>query len=241
MRTCTANTERHKNELERRSEVRESEADDRIASAYNRWSQTYETVVNPTRDLAATVLRQQSLNLHNRDVLEIGCGTGLNTRYLAEHGRSVTALDFSAGMLEQARANVPATNVRFLQNDIRLEWAVADSSFDFVVCTLVLEHIKDLGHVFIEARRVIRAGGEFLIYELHPFRQLRGGQAQFVDAAFDEVVLIPAFLHDVSDYVNASIEAGFELIRLSEWRDASEAAKTAIPRLLSVHTCARRS
>ena len=74
-----------------------------------------------------------------------------------------------------------------------------------------------------------------MIYELHPFRQLRGGQAQFKDAASGEVVLIPAYLHSVSDFVNTSIEVGFELMRLDEWRDASDEAKTALPRLLSVY------
>lgn len=212
-----------------------SNSTDEIASAYDDWSRTYEAVENPTRDLAASTLRQQSLNLHNRDVLEIGCGTGLNTRYLAEHCRSVTALDFSAGMLEQARTNVSVSNVRFVQNDLRLRWNVDDRSIDLIVCTLVLEHIEDLRHTFSEAARVLRLGGEFLIYELHPFRQMRGGQAQFEDACSNTLVLIPAYLHDVSDFVNTSIECGFDLLRLEEWRDAQDKDKTALPRVLSVH------
>ncbi len=206
----------------------------KIASAYDGWSRTYETVENPTRDLAASALRQQSLNLHNRDVLEIGCGTGLNTRYLAEQSRSVTALDFSAGMLEQARVNVSAPNVSFVQNDIQLQWNVDDRSIDWIICTLVLEHIEDLRHIFSEATRVLRSGGEFLIYELHPFRQLQGGRAQFKDARSNELVLIPAYLHDVSDFVNTSIECGFNLVRLDEWRDAQDKDKTGLPRVLSV-------
>jgi len=128
---------------------------DKVASAYDDWSRTYESVENPTRVLAASAVRQQSLNLHHRDVLEIGCGTGLNTRYLAEHCRSVTALDFSAGMLAQARSNVSASNVRFVQDDIRLQWSVDDSSIDLIICTLVLEHIEDLRHIFSEAARVL--------------------------------------------------------------------------------------
>src|ERR1043165_7902861 len=95
---------------------------DNIASAYDGWSRTYEAVDNPTRDLAASALRQQTLNLPSRDVLEIGWGTGLNPRYLAERARGFTALNFSTGMLEQARRNVQAANVRFVQQDIQLDW-----------------------------------------------------------------------------------------------------------------------
>ena len=208
---------------------------DKVASAYDRWAPTYESVENPTRDLAALALRQQTLNLHNRDVLEIGCGTGLNTRYLAKHCRSVTALDFSAGMLAQARANVSAANVRFVQNDIRLRWSVDDSSIDLIICTLVLEHIEDLRHIFSEAARVLLRGGEFLIYELHPFRQWQGGQAQYMDALSNEVVLIPAYLHSISDFVNTSIDAGFNIVWLDEWHEAKDKDKTGLPRLLSIY------
>jgi malonyl-CoA O-methyltransferase len=206
-----------------------------IASAYDRWSGTYETVENGTRDLAALVLREELPDLRDREILEIGCGTGLNTRYLVERSRSVLGVDFSAGMLEQARANVTIASVRFAQWDIRSAWDLVDASVDLVVCMLVLEHIEDLKPLFGEASRVLRPGGEFFICELHPFRQLQGRQAEFTDAASGRTVLVPAFQHDVSDYVNTSVEHGFELLRMGEWRDQQDTAIAAPPRLLSLH------
>lgn len=214
-----------------------------VAAAYDRWSRSYETMENATRDLAGVVLRRASLELRGQEVLEVGCGTGLNTRYLAEQARRVVAFDFSAGMLERARAGVGAANVRFVRADITGAWPAGEASFDVVVCTLVLEHVADLRHVFREAARVLRAGGEFFVCELHPFRQMRGGQAQFADEASGEVVLVPAHLHDVSDYVNAAVGAGFELLHLGEWRDETPEANPALnapPRLLSLHVRARR-
>lgn len=209
---------------------------DEIAAAYDRWSEIYESMQNPTRDLAARVLRERFDRVPDADVLEIGCGTGLNTRFLADASRSVVALDFSAGMLAQARANVRVGNVRFERQDIRGRWNVADASADRVVCTLVLEHVADLDRVFGEMRRVLRAGGRVFVCELHPFRQLRGGQAQFMDAASGEVVRVPAHLHDASAYVNACLHHGFELTRLGEWRDDGAGA-TDTPRLLSLEAC----
>lgn len=206
-----------------------------IAAAYDQWSHTYESVENATRDLAARVLRQQLSNLQQREVLEIGCGTGLNTRYLAQQSRSVLAMDFSAGMLEQARAGVRATNVRFEMQDIRLGWNLADDSFDVAVCMLVLEHIENVDHVFGEVARVLRSGGEFFVCELHPFRQLQGRQAQFTDTGSGQTVFVPAYLHDVSAYVNACVRHNFEFLRMDEWRDGERINEATFPRLLSIH------
>lgn len=206
-----------------------------IASAYDQWSRTYEAVENATRDLAVRVLRQYPLQLGDRVILEVGCGTGLNTGYLSEKGKELLAFDFSAGMLEQARAKITAGSVRFVQCDIQLQWPLDQGSVDLAVCMLVLEHIANLDHIFQEAARVLRHGGEFFICELHPYKQLQGLQAKFTDTNSGDVVLVQAFLHDVSDYVNASIQHGLQIVRVDEWRDEEDEDKTKPPRLLSLH------
>jgi ubiquinone/menaquinone biosynthesis C-methylase UbiE len=206
-----------------------------VISAYDQWACTYETVENATRDLAAAVLRHYPLPLYDRDVLETGCGTGLNTTYLAQQSRSVLGLDGSAGMLAQARARVAAPQVQLVQCDLQHAWPLVGASVDLVVCLLVLEHIADLHMFFQEAVRVLRSGGECFVCELHPFRQLQGRQARFTEARSGQVVLIPAYLHDVSEYVNASVQHDFAFIRMDEWRDAHDTAHTLPPRLLSLH------
>ncbi|MGK3961676.1 class I SAM-dependent methyltransferase [Sorangium sp. So ce118] len=205
-----------------------------IATAYDRWAETYDVDPNRTRELAATALRQRGLSLAGRDVIEIGCGTGRNTPWLAEHARSVLALDFSEGMLRQARARVQSPHVRFVQHDIRSTWPVAEASSDVVIAMLVLEHIERLEAIFAEAARALRGGGDLFLCELHPMRQLRGGQANFVNRETGEPERVTAFLHDVSEYVNAGLSSGYELVHLGEWRD-DEALKSDLPRLLSVH------
>lgn len=73
-----------------------------IAGAYDAWSHSYNTDHNATRDLSARVLQSRTDLVREKRVLEVGCGTGLNTIWLAEHAAHVTALDFSPGMLAQA-------------------------------------------------------------------------------------------------------------------------------------------
>jgi len=205
-----------------------------IASAYNEWAESYDADANQTRDLAGLALRATELGITGQDVVEIGCGTGRNTIWLAEHAASVLALDFSEGMLSHARRRLDGKpQVRFTQHDVRMPWPLADKSADVAVAILVLEHVEHLEQVFKEAYRILRAGGRVFICELHPMRQLLGGQAQFTRKATGERELVTAFIHDVSDYVNSAVAAGFSLNRMDEWRDANASA-TSPPRLLSL-------
>ena len=204
-----------------------------VALAYDRWFATYDSDRNATRDLDALVLRSAGLTLAGARVLELGCGTGKNTEWLVEQAESVLALDFSAGMLSRARQRVTASNVQFAVHDVRERWPLDDDAVDLVIGNLVLEHVEQLDIVFSESARVLAAQGTLYCCELHPFRQWQGGQAQFVDAATGETVRVQAFVHTVSDYINAGVRAGFILQQVGEHVEGAATA-TALPRLLSL-------
>ncbi len=204
-----------------------------IANAYDRWAETYDTDLNRTRELAAAILRQSNLKLAGRDVIEIGCGTGHNTEWLAARASSVLAMDFSEGMLRQAKARVHSAHVRFVQHDIRSAWPTADASADLVIAMLVLEHIEQLEPIFAEAVRALSSGGELFVCELHPMRQMSGSQAEFTSPETGECERISAFLHDVSEYVNAGLRSGLELMHMGEWRNSND-VRSDLPRVLSL-------
>ncbi len=164
-------------------------------------------------------------------VVEIGCGTGKNTEWLAG-AANVVALDFSEKMIQIARQRVPSKRVAFIQHDIRLPWPVSDGSADLITCNLVLEHIADLTMVFGYARRALKAGGTLFISELHPFRQLLGRQARFSVGEAEEIK-VTAFSHDTAEFVGAGLARGLQLTQLSEWRDDGADAKVP-PRLLTL-------
>lgn len=210
-----------------------------VAWAYDRWASSYDTDSNRTRDLDATVLRSSGPDVNGLDVLELGCGTGKNTSWLAERARSVIGLDASAGMLAVARQRVSAPSVRFLEHDIRIQWPIPSSSVDVVIVDLVLEHIERLDHVFGEAARVLRPAGALFVCELHPVRQMLGGRAHFTDEARGETVHVPVVQHTVSEFINAGVDAGLRVGRVGEWWDEQPAAPRnengrVPPRLLSV-------
>lgn len=206
---------------------------DDVAAAYDQWANSYDEMANATRDLDARVLRE-SLDVSGLDVVEVGAGTGKNTEWFAAHARSVVALDFSAGMLAKARQRVQAATVRFVEHDIREPWPLADACADLVTFNLVLEHIEGLASVFGEVARVLRPRGRVYVCELHPYRQLKGGQAQFLDGE-GRAVLVNAWRHDVADYVNAAVRAHLAIDELREVRDEGG----EVPRLLVVRASRR--
>jgi malonyl-CoA O-methyltransferase len=200
-----------------------------IQAAYNDWSSSYDTDQNRTRDLDAQVTRELLGNQHFNSILEIGCGTGKNTVFLAEIGAAVHALDFSEGMIAKAREKVAAENVRLATADLTRRWPCKHSAYDLIVCNLVLEHIADLPFIFSEAYRVLVEGGQFLVNELHPFRQYEGTKARFQSGA--GVTEIPAFVHHISDFLKAAASSGLKLVRLDERWHAEDINKP--PRIVS--------
>src|SRR3954463_1383723 len=119
-----------------------------IRDAYNTWAASYDTDRNLTRDLDARVTRATLAGVHYLRILELGCGTGKNTAFYAEIGYHVHALDFSEGMIAQARAKLSLPNVAFTVADLTRPWPRAAGSADLIVCNLVLEHIADLSFIF---------------------------------------------------------------------------------------------
>ena len=81
---------------------------DEVVELYRDWAESYDdeladyAYVAPERG-AATLAR--FVADRTTRIIDVGCGTGLVGRYLAEHGfTDVDGLDISAAMLEQARA-----------------------------------------------------------------------------------------------------------------------------------------
>jgi malonyl-CoA O-methyltransferase len=200
-----------------------------IQQSYTEWSTTYDQDRNLTRDLDEIVTRRTLADFRCRAVLEIGCGTGKNTALLSQVGQQVLALDFSQGMLAQASRKLAVDNVTFAVADITQTWPCPDQSIDLISCNLVLEHVSDLSTVFAQAGRVLRQHGRLFVSELHPFRQYLGTQARFQRDL--ETKLIPAFVHHVSDFIDAAAANNLALSQIKEWSHDEDRDKP--PRLVS--------
>jgi ubiquinone/menaquinone biosynthesis C-methylase UbiE len=101
------------------------------------------------------------------DVLELGCGGGINMDfYDPARIRSFAGLDPSPGLLDRSRA---AAQAKGMAADIRAGIGEAmpfdDASFDTVLVTFTLCSVADQARVLAEMRRVLRPGGKALFLE----------------------------------------------------------------------------
>jgi len=127
-----------------------------IRGGYDRWAAVYERDANPLQALEESPFRAAVGDTRGLATLDLGCGTGRHSLWLAAGGARVTALDFSAGMLAEARAKPGADAIDFCAHDLHTPLPFADAQFDLVVSGLVLEHLRELGGFFREARRVLK-------------------------------------------------------------------------------------
>lgn len=103
-----------------------------------------------------------------RDVLEVGCGTGLVLERISKFARSAKGVDLSPGMLEKAKARGldvvegSATDLPF-----------PDQAFDLTCSFKVLPHVPDIDKALSEMARVLRPSG-VLLAEFYNPRSFRG-------------------------------------------------------------------
>src|ERR1700704_1304171 len=89
-----------------------------VRGGYDRWALVYDHDANPLTALEEPYMKAAGGNVLGLKVLDLGCGTGRHTAWLASAGASVTAVDFSEGMLAEARRKPEAAKVRFLLHDV---------------------------------------------------------------------------------------------------------------------------
>jgi ubiquinone/menaquinone biosynthesis C-methylase UbiE len=137
----------------------------RSAEFWSNRVDTYESDYNldsaaciPKRRRKASMLINWTGMDFGKKVLELGCGTGLYTKYFAMTGCDLTATDFSAQMVLRTCERIRFRNVEFIQSDA-CDLQFADDSFDIVVGAYLMQHLDTIACMH-EIKRVTRKGGK---------------------------------------------------------------------------------
>ncbi len=95
------------------------------------------------------------------DVLDVGCGQGIDLANFASAGARVTGVDLTPRHAELARAHLDALELKgsVIVGDAE-KLPLADASFDRVSSNGVLHHTPNMEQALREIRRVLRPGGE---------------------------------------------------------------------------------
>jgi ubiquinone/menaquinone biosynthesis C-methylase UbiE len=132
----------------------------------------WEKIYKETGDLGYEVLpkiRKSSALFRKknyRNVLDLGCGTGRHSLFLAKQGFQVYATDISPTALKIAGEKAAALGlkkVHFQQHDMR-SIPFVDSFFNVVICTWTLHHgtLAQIQRTINEVHRVLTPGGTFV-------------------------------------------------------------------------------
>jgi demethylmenaquinone methyltransferase/2-methoxy-6-polyprenyl-1,4-benzoquinol methylase len=123
---------------------------DRLAPSYERMNR----VISLGQDRRWRRHAVEALELPRGSlVLDLACGTADLCRDLEAHGHRAIGLDFSEGMLRNARTEAP------LVRGDAAALPFPDGSIDGIICGFALRNFVELGVVLGECARVLRPGG----------------------------------------------------------------------------------
>jgi SAM-dependent methyltransferase len=167
-------------------------------------------------------------------VLDAGCGPGVYSQWLAEHGAHVVGIDSSPRMVALAKRRL-GERAEIRRADLAQPLSDFESgAFDGVLSALVLDYIRDWGLVLGEFQRVIKRAGWLVFSVDHPFDQFyehANGGDYFATEAVDRrwnwpemkaPVNLPQYRRPLGAMLTALLEAGFELERILEPRPQPE-------------------
>jgi ubiquinone/menaquinone biosynthesis C-methylase UbiE len=115
---------------------------------------------------------RETKNYHPEGLLvDVGCGPGYLLALLAfsyPH-LNIIGVDIAEEMLQEASGNLDplgfGERVKFRQGDAK-QLPFEDNTVDFVVSTLSLHHWLDPKQALLEIHRILKPGGQFLIFDL---------------------------------------------------------------------------
>jgi SAM-dependent methyltransferase len=186
----------------------------RVPDGYREWLSSYESTVEDDMDIVLLErLRSVPWPAVER-AADLGCGTGRTGAWLRARGVAhVDGVDLTPEMLTAARAR---DIYDCLVNADIAESGLAGGSYDLVTTCLVDEHLRDLGPLYREASRLVRAGGHHVLVGYHPHFMMTAGIPTHFDRRPGESVAIETYVHLSSDHVAAAGAAGLSLVEMHE-------------------------
>jgi ubiquinone/menaquinone biosynthesis C-methylase UbiE len=205
--------------------------------AYEALAEAYASAVD-TKPHNAYYDRPATLSLmpdvHGKRVLDAGCGPGVYSEWLIEHGAEVIAIDASPKMIELAKRRLKRSTGIF-QADLDQPLTFLDSSsFDVVLSALVLNYLEDWDATLAEFYRVLVPAGLLVFSVTHPFSDFiyfksdNYFQTELVGCewrGFDIKVYMPSFRRSLQETLNPIIKAGFSIERILEPKPTDEFKK----------------
>jgi ubiquinone/menaquinone biosynthesis C-methylase UbiE len=184
--------------------------------AYDLWAPDYDQQPqNLMLRLDAELFNQllDQVPLHNKSVIDIGCGTGRHWEQIfVQSPAQLAGYDVSDGMLTELKKKYPEAEVQLAtDNDLS---GVPDRSVDVLISTLTIAHIENLERAFAAWSRVLKTGGALLITDFHPQVLAEGGRRDFISRK--KRIVIRNYVHHLDALLRIARQHFFHVEFLKE-------------------------
>lgn len=191
-------------------------AEKSAVEAYDIWSSSYDSQPgNLMLDLDEMIFSDllRDVDLENKVVADIGCGTGRHWKKIYQRGpESLTGYDVSEGMLRQLQLKYPSAITRHITDNLFKDQPTA--SVDCVISTLTIAHIKDLDEAIASWSRILKDGGDLIVTDFHPATLAHGGKRSFRNGK--ESLSVVNYVHPLEDILKTFDSHGLNFMRLEE-------------------------
>lgn len=184
--------------------------------AYNLWCERYDDqpgnlMLDLDNDVFGKLL--QGLEMNNKQVADIGCGTGRHwPKMYRQSPAGLTGFDVSAGMLGCLKAKFPDADIQVISDDSFPQ--IPDNSYDVIVSTLTVAHIENIEQALQAWSRMLKYQGDIIITDFHPDALAYGGKRTFEYQK--KKIAIQNFVHYVRDLKELLMQEGFRLVAMEE-------------------------
>jgi len=166
--------------------------------------------INPLR---VDYIEAQLGGLHNKRILDVGCGGGILAEALVQRGAIVTGIDMVQASLDVATLHrlESGLNVDYVLSTAE-DWAEKQqNSYDCVTCLEMLEHVPDPSSIVKACAKLVKPDGQVIFSTLN-----RNTKSYLMAIMLAENILsmIPKGTHDHSKFIRPS-----ELVKMIESTD----------------------
>lgn len=164
--------------------------------------------------------------------LDLGCGYGHYSEFLAQRGARVIGIDKAPLMIQEAKERLSSQyDISYLINDIE-EVSYPDGTFDLIISNLVLHYVKDISSLLSRTHKWLKKGCCFVFTVEHPTftANLIQDPQQWLDPQTHEGWIVSNYFasgerhgffglkyhRTLEEYFTALIQAGFQVLRILE-------------------------
>jgi O-antigen biosynthesis protein len=100
--------------------------------------------------------------LAGKEIVDLGCGAGYGSHALSKVARQVSGIDLSQEAVTHAVTHYQVPNLKYEVGDVTAV-PYEDGTFDVAVSFEVIEHLDNPEELVVEAKRIIKEGGVFIV------------------------------------------------------------------------------